>query len=325
MGGTGRLSLIRSNDAIKDAGRERRKKMKKKRFISCFLFVYLIWGGVGLSRASAPDLNAFAFPEVPGWRQSGEIQAFKPETLFEYINGGADLYLAYDFQELMVGEYSNEKKASVTVEIYHHKTPTDAFGIYSQERLPDANFLDIGVQAYIETNVLNFLAGPYYVKMSSFNTGSDDREILITFAQKVSAALGEKGALPSILSSFPEEGKKKNSEKFITKNFLGYSFLHSAFTADYEISGTKFKLFVIGGLEPDECRVMIQKYLHETGNPAKDAAEGRYLLSDRYNGKIDLCWKGRNIWGILNMGDASLRSKYLNLFEEGLKRKVSSD
>jgi len=262
---------------------------------------------------------------MPGWRQSGEIQTFEPGTLFEYINGGADLYLAYDFQELKVGEYSNEKKASVTVEIYHHKTSTLAFGIYSQERLPDANFLDIGVQAYVETNVLNFLAGPYYVKMSSFNTGSDDREILIAFGQRVSAALGEKGALPSILSSFPEEGKKRNSEKFITKNFLGYSFLHSAFTADYEISGTKFKLFVIGGLEPDECRVMIQKYLHETGNPAKDAAEGRYLLSDRYNGKIDLYWKGRNIWGILNMNDASLRSKYLNLFEEGLKRKVSSD
>jgi hypothetical protein len=70
---------------------------------------------------------------------------------------------------------------------------------------------------------------------------------------------------------------------------------------------------------------MIQKYLHETANPAKDPREGRYMLSDQYHGKVDLHWKGRNIWGILNMGDASLRSKYLQLFEEGLKKKVSSD
>jgi hypothetical protein len=299
--------------------------MKERYLTSYLLFAYLILGVVHPLWASNSDRKTFTFPEITGWRQSEEIQTYKPETLFEYINGAADLYLAYDFQELRVAEYSNEKKASVILEIYHHKTPLDAFGIYSQERLSDANFLDIGAQAYIEPNVLNFLAGPYYVKINSFNTGPDDREILIAFAKKISTKLGEKGTLPSILSSFPEEGKKKNSEKFINKNFLSYSFLHSAFTADYERSGRKFKLFIIEGLERDDCRAMIQKYLQQTGNPAKDAVEGRYVMSDPYNGEVDIHWKGKNIWGILNVSDASLCSKYLDLFEEGLKKKVSSD
>ena len=299
--------------------------MKKSYRASGVLFFSLILGLIRPLWASNSDGKTFTFPEMPGWRQSGEIQTFEPGTLFEYINGGADLYLAYDFQELKVGEYSNEKKASVNVEIYRHKTPTDAFGIYSQERLPDANFLDIGAQAYVETNVLNFLAGPYYVKINSFKTGPEDREILVAFAKKISTNLGKKGTLPSILSFFPEEGKRKNSEKFISKNFLSYSFLRSAFTADYELSGKKFKLFIVEGLDRDDCRVMIQKYLQQTGNPKKDAVEGRYMLSDPYNGKVDLHWKGKNIWGILNESDASLRSKYLDLFEEGFKKKASSD
>jgi hypothetical protein len=295
--------------------------MKMKYMVHGLLFVYLAWGGIHPLWASNSNGKTFIFPEITGWRLSGEIQTFKPETLFEYINGGADLYLAYDFQELRVAEYSNEKKASVIIEIYHHRTPLHAFGIYSQERLPDANFLDIGAQAYIETNVLNFLAGPYYVKISSFKTGPDDREILISFAKKISGTLDERGALPSILSSFPEEGKKKNSERFISKNFLSYSFLHSAFTADYELSGAKFKLFIIEGLERDDCKVMVQKYLQQTGNPTKDAVEGRYLLSDPYNGKVDLRWKGRNIWGILNVDEASLRSKYVELLEKRLQKR----
>ena len=299
--------------------------MRKRYLVNGFMFAYLILGLVRPLGASNSGWKTFIFPEITGWRQSGEVQIFKPETLFEYINGGTDLYLSYDFQELNVVEYSNEKKASVIIEIYRHKTPTDAFGIYGQERLSDANFLDIGAQAYIETNVLNFLAGSYYVKIGSFKTGPDDREILVAFAKMISTHLGEKGTLPSILSFFPEEGKKKNSEKFISKNFLSYSFLHSAFTADYELSGKKFKLFIIEGLERDDCRVMIQKYLRQTGDPAKGAVEGRYMLSDPYNGKVDLHWKGKNIWGILNESDASLRSKYLNLFEESLKKKASSD
>jgi hypothetical protein len=295
-------------------------EMKKRYLVYGLLFGYLVLGWVWSLWASNSEGKTFTFPEVVGWRQSGEAQTFNPETLFEYINGGADLYLTYDFQELRVAEYLNEKKASVTLEVYRHKTPIHAFGIYSQERLPDADFLEIGSQGYIETNVLNFLAGSYYVKINSFKTGPDDREILMTFAKRISEALGPAGTLPSILSSFPKEGKKKNSEKFIALKFLGYAFLHSAFIADYEVSGMKFKLFVIEGVERNDCRDMMQKYLQQTGNPAKDVVEGHYTLSDPYHGKIDLYWQGRNVWGILNVNDVSLRSKYLKLFEEGIEK-----
>ena len=294
---------------------------KERYFVNALLFVYLISGVVHPLWATNSDRKTFAFPEVRGWKQSADIQTFTPKTLFEYIDGAADLYLTYDFQELKVAEYLNEKKSSVIIEVYRHKTPIHAFGIYSQERLSDANLLDVGSQGYIEANVLNFLAGSYYVKINSFNTGPDDGEILIDFAKTICANLGEKGTLPSILSSFPNEGKKKNSERFIAIKFLGYGFLHSAFTADYELSGVKFKLFVIEGLERDDCKVMVQKYLQQTGSPSKDVVEGRYVLSDPYNGKIDLCWKGRNIWGILNASDASLRSRYLELFEEELQKR----
>jgi hypothetical protein len=296
--------------------------MGKRCAISCFLFAYLILGRVNPGWASPSDLKEFVFPEMAGWKESGEIQTFIPKTLFEYIDGGADIYLAYDFQELKVGEYSNEKKASVIVEIYHHKTPTLAFGIYSQERLPDANFLDIGAQGYIETNVLNFVAGPYYVKINSFKTGPDDRDVLIAFAKKVSETLGERGALPSIVSSFPEEGKKKNSEKFISKNFLGYSFLHSAFTADYELFGTTFKLFVIEAADKNECKDMIQKYVEQTEKTEKNVTEGRYLIRDRHHGDIELHWRGAHLWGIVSLNDPDLRSRYLKLFDEGLQKRM---
>jgi hypothetical protein len=296
--------------------------MMKKRFPAVWLlFVCVVLGVNNSAWASDSGWKTFVFPEVTGWRQSGELQTFQPENLFDYIDGAADLYLSYDFQELKVAEYRNEKKASVIVEVYRHRTPTHAFGIYSQERLANANFIDVGTQGYIETNVLNFLVGPYYVKINSYNTGAEDQDILLTFAKKVSENLGEKGSLPSILSSFPEEGKKKNSERFIAIKFLGYSFLHSAFTADYELSGTKFKLFVIEGRDHTECGNMIQKYLQQTGSREKNIIEGRYTIADPYHGEVDLHWQGAYIWGILNVNDSSLRLKYLKLFGEGLKKK----
>jgi hypothetical protein len=264
------------------------------------------------------EAKDFKFPEVLGWKQSGEIQTFVPKTLFEYINGAADLYLSYDFKELKVAEYVNEKKASVIVDVYRFATPTHAFGIYSQERLPDMNFLNIGVQGYVEKNLLNFLTGTYYTKMNSFNTGSEDQEVLLTFGKKVTEHLGEKGSFPSLLAAFPPEGKVKNSKKFIAKKFLGYSFLHSAFTADYEIPGETFKLFVIETGDKKECRNMIRKYLDQTGKIQKEVTEGRYTISDPHHGEVDLNWQGAHLWGILNLNNRDLRTKYLKLFGDRL-------
>lgn len=270
----------------------------------------------------APGAGAkdFKFPEVAGWKQLGEIQTFIPKTLFEYINGAADLYIMYDFQELKVAEYRSDKKASVTVEIYRHKTPTYAFGIYSQERLPKANFINAGGQGYVEEEILNFIAGPYYVKITGYKIESLGQEVLFSFANKVLENLEEKGTLPTLLNSFPQDGKVKNSEKFISKNFLGYSFLHSAFTADYELLGTKFKLFIIEN-DPKECKNIIQKYLEQTGKTEETVAEGRHLISDPHHGEIDLYWQEHYIWGTLSFTDPDLRLKYLKLIKEGLQKR----
>ena len=170
----------------------------------------ILWVGIlcGTARAQGKD---FAFPEMDGWKQAGQPQLFSPETLYEYIDGGADLYLKYEFQELKVAEYQNDKKASVTVEVYRHRDANHAFGIYSQERLSNANFLEIGAQGYIESGFLNFIKGSSYVKLSSDNAGADDQETLLAFARRLSQEVEGRSSLPGVLSSFPPEGKRKNS------------------------------------------------------------------------------------------------------------------
>ncbi len=66
----------------------------------------------------------------------------------------------------------------------------------------------------------------------------------------------------------------------------------------------------------------MEKYLKQTGNQGKKASEGAYRLKDHYHGEVDLFWKGKFIWGILDLEDPALRSQYLKEFEgsgEGVK------
>ncbi len=292
--------------------------MKKKLLVIGLLGVFFSFFSLPfIAICQAPSSP---FPEAPGWKKADSTQVFSPENLYDYINGAADLYLTYDFKDLQVAEYVRDDKASVIIEIYRHGSPTNAFGIYSQERLANADFLEIGVQGYYEEKVLNFLAGSHYVKISSANTGKDDRDILVRFAKETAEKLGGEKGFPVLLGAFPDEGKVKNTEKFIGKNFLGYSFLPPAFVSDYLADGQKFKMFIMVGADPADCRTRLQKYFQQLKQPAERVAEGRQEISDPYHGNFELFWKGKYIGGVLNLPPSPARQKYLSLLETRLPK-----
>ncbi len=64
---------------------------------------------------------------------------------------------------------------------------------------------------------------------------------------------------------------------------------------------------------------MMASYLRQTGNEGKTVAEGSYRLKDRYHGDVDLFWKGKMIWGIVDVNDPGIQSKFLKAFEEAGK------
>ena len=158
------------------------------------------------------------------------------------------------------------------------------------------------------------------MKISSFKTGADDQEILFAFANKVSANLGEKGALPPILTAFPKEGKVTTQ-----KNSFQKSFLATLFYTQPSPLITHSLVRNLGSLYRDGDPRGMSKYDSDISGADREnlrakVAEGRHTYLDPHHGEIDLYWRGGNIWGILNLNDPSVRSKYLKLLEEGLKK-----
>jgi hypothetical protein len=238
------------------------------------------------------------FPGLPGWRQGEKVELFQPETLYEHIDGAADNFLNYGFEQLAVQTYNNEQKQSLSAEIYFHGTPENAFGIYSSEKPLAGTYLNIGAQGYAEEGVLNFVSDAYYVKLNGFGLGRDDRAVLSALAEKITLAIAGSNALPGILAAFPTAGKIANSERFLLNNFLGHEFLRSAYVADYRVDGHDFQLFIISAESETAARAMLEKYAALIkGKPAPDIQPGQLAIDDPYNGPIRMIWQGRFICG----------------------------
>lgn len=200
------------------------------------------------------------FVKIGGFSFDGEIERYTPDTLFEYINGGADLFLNFEFVKLNSLRYKNEKGAEITVDIYIHSDLPNGFGIYTQEKPEEGNFIKIGSEGYYEEGVLNFFQGPVYVKISSFDLGEDEEQILTKLAEGISENIPHPKGYPEIFSKFPSEGRIPGSEKFINLNFLGHSFLNRSYSVRYLKGGKTFKFFIIKSDSVSESEKVLSKY-----------------------------------------------------------------
>jgi hypothetical protein len=242
------------------------------------------------------------FPTVEGWKMVSPT-SYTPETLFEYIDGGADAFLQYDFQELLATSYVNARKVEITVDIYRHRDEARAFGMYTQERRPGSTLIAVGIEGNAGADHLEFVVGPYYVKL--VQAGGKEKSFLRLFAEKVAAELPGGRKPPAVLLCFPQKGQRPRAEKLIARDFLGHGFLHDAAVVPYEIGGVQFRLFAIQGKDPADVRAMIQRYRATAKLPAGDIKnEGACTLKDPLNGEVLLQWSGRWLWGAVDQPSA---------------------
>ncbi len=204
-----------------------------------------------LSEQQKSQLTAL-LPDPERWdlERVGEVDFYVPENLHEYINGAADIFFQYDFENLLSEEYK-KGEFELTLDIYNMGSSMNAFGIYSAERSPNYQFTGIGVQASISEYGINFLQGPYYVKISAFGPREMIDSIMKPFAKDVSERIGETGEFPEELKFFLPNHKIEHSEKFIKKNPLGYEFLGPTFLASYQFGDTEALLSITPACCPD--------------------------------------------------------------------------
>jgi hypothetical protein len=248
---------------------------------------------VGLQNATAQQL---VFPQIEGWQLSQDGTVYNPNNLFDVIDGAADLFLEYDFQDLHIGRYAKDD-LEVKAELYKHGSAVDAFGIYSQERFPDYHFIDLGLQGYIEKGSLNFLSGMYYVKISTIQEGPAAQDAMLLVAKAIEKHLQQEEVWPAMLAFFPAEKKKAYSEQYIAKNFLGYSSLNRTFVASYD-NGTSYKVFVIRFRTQDEATKALDSFIQTLPKSAtKQEKAGKLEIRDPNNGLVEVVVSGYYLFG----------------------------
>lgn len=159
---------------------------------------------------------------IPGWIISQKVETYNHDNLFNLVDGQADSFFAYGFEQVAVQRYLNGGGVLLNVEIWQLATPADAFGLFTAGQA--------GTPATIGNDGdsdpgrrLAFWQDCYFVNLSAAQTVPD--ETLQAFGKAIVDKLPSGGEHPAILSRLPQSGLVEH----------GYIFFHEEMSIQMEV------------------------------------------------------------------------------------------
>jgi hypothetical protein len=184
------------------------------------------------------------FTKINDWTAADTVNQYDVSNLWEYINGAADLFVVYGFQNLQSCEMALDD-IEVVVDVYNMGNKLNAFGMYKTEKGDIQERLNIGTEAVITSpNQCLMLKNIYYIKLNVYE-GQLSEEKAKNLLNSIAEILPGTNNFPQEFELLPSENKTENSEHFSKESYLGLSELKNCLYADYNLNGKDFQYFVI--------------------------------------------------------------------------------
>jgi hypothetical protein len=189
-----------------------------------FLWNPEIWG------ESMVDFAKFLPDSINGWSKMETDQVFNRENLYDYINGGAELYLSYGFQSLLNRTYQQPDQPDIILDIFDMSSSQNAFGVFSHSR--EKMEQEFGQGSQYTAGSLLFWKDRYFISIMASPETSKSKQTVEELAGIIDSHIEKEGPLPALLNMLPRDSLIEESVRY----FKHYIWLNSYyFIADQNI------------------------------------------------------------------------------------------
>lgn len=156
--------------------------------------------------------------QIREWQAVAADEIYTRETIYKYLDGGAELYLAYDFKEVFARKYSGPGDNELTLDIYDMGSAADAFGVFTSEREEDE--AGIGQNSEYGDGLLRFWKNRYFVSILATGNDPSIETIVKEIGGLAAAAITSSGTIPDMIDCLPEQGLDKKRVRFFHTDLL---------------------------------------------------------------------------------------------------------
>jgi hypothetical protein len=182
-----------------------------------------VWAGAALVGAAGPGGAdpVISLPAgIDGWKWDGKELRYDSRTVFDYIDGAGELYLAYGFQRLEVRRFEKPSQPPLTLEVYDMGSAENAYGVFSFERQEENQ--EVGQGSEVGGGLLRFWKGKYFVGISADGEGAEAEAALLKMGRETAAAISAAGPKPGVIALIPGKdfGLVETSVRYLKSHIL---------------------------------------------------------------------------------------------------------
>ena len=202
------------------------------------------------------DLGARLPKQLRGWTAEPKDRLYDEKTIYSYIDGGAELYKAYNMRQCLSRRYTTANGPSIILDIFDMGTSNDAFGVFTHDT--DGNVMDIGQDARFRSGWLSFWKHRYFVSIYMEEETVAAEKAVKALGREVAARIEKKGFRPRILQKLPSEGLVSGSIRYLhhpivlnshfyvsDENILNLSANTEAILVNYQVVSEAARLLLI--------------------------------------------------------------------------------
>jgi hypothetical protein len=224
----------------------------------------------GVARA---DENMLHLPqEVLGWKTDGRDKVFTRQTIFDYMDGGGEIYLAYDFQRLLAREYARDNAPRIVAEVYQMASSRDAYGVFTHDR--DGQPVAVGQMGLYSAGLLRFWKDTFFVRLQAEDETPEVKTALMTLGNRVVLGIPQNGKKPSLLATLPPQGLIELSVHYFhtavslnvhyfldDSNLLNLNSRTEAILARYQQGSDKPHLLIVRYPRPGDAKEAFEQFI----------------------------------------------------------------
>lgn len=159
------------------------------------------------------------FPKaVSGYGAEGKTEIYDRGSVYDYMDGGAEVYLACGMKSLRVQRYARKGEPPITVDLFEMEDAAGAFGAFTFERLDEE--AGIGQGSEYGGGQLRFWQGRHFAFIQSERETPASRQGVLGIGQAIAERLGPAEAPPKLASLLPEEGLRPLSVRYVLSPLL---------------------------------------------------------------------------------------------------------
>ncbi len=155
--------------------------------------------------------------EVNGWKKR-EVSFYDSRSIFDYIDGGGELYISYNFKTLMSVRYERRGAPTIIVDLFDMGSSEDAFGVFTFDRGEEE--AAIGQNSCYRGGLLTFWKSRYFVSIYTEEENEESKKTLFEIARAIENSIPETGDIPYLTNFIIDEVEKSSIKFFHDQNIL---------------------------------------------------------------------------------------------------------